>query len=441
MRLRSLAPALCLSACIGLTACATGTPAEHAASRYAAQQMAAAPVHGNLPDYSLPPAKLAQARHLGSLRTSLHFGGEAWGILQLLLLLALGIVARMRDIATRISRNRWLQAYVFLLLFLLCRMLLDLPLNLYGHHLSLQYGLSIQRWPGWFADLGKGLVLEWLVGGLLLLLLFALIRKAPRRWWLVFWIASIPITLIGLYLSPILIDPLFNQFEPLALHHPDLVAQLEHMGVPASHQFLMKASAKVTTPNAYVTGLAGSKRVVVWDTSLTPGQSPSPEVLWTVGHECGHYALGHVLSGTLLTLAGLLPLLYLCYRFLAWTIARFGTRWRIPSQGDWSALAIILLAASLIDAATEPVSNTISRQFEHHADIYGQEAIHGLVPDPQSAIRYACDSDGLRILDDPNPSPFVEFWTYTHPATGRRAAFGKAYDPWAPGMEPKYFKK
>jgi Zn-dependent protease with chaperone function len=441
MSLRSFVLALCLLPCIGLSACASETPAEHAADLYAAQEMAAAPVNGNLPDYSLPPAQLTQAQHLASLRLRLYFGGEAWTILQLILLLALGVIAWMRDTALRITRNRWLQAYIFLLLFLVARALLNLPLNLYGHHLGLNYGLSIQSWPSWFADLGKGLVLEWLVGGLLLLLLFALIHNAPRRWWLVFWIATVPIVLAGLYLSPILIDPLFDHFEPLAQHHPDLVAQLEHMGVPANRQFLMKASAKVTTPNAYVTGLANSKRIVVWDTSLTPGQSPSPEVLWMVGHECGHYVLHHVLKGTLLTLAGLLPLLYLCYRFLTWAIRRFGARWRIASPSDWGALAIILLAASILNAITEPISNTISRQIEHHADIYGEEAIHGLVPDPQLAVKNACDSDGLRALEDPNPSPWVEFWTYNHPSTGRRAAFGNAYNPWAPGMEPRYFKK
>jgi STE24 endopeptidase len=439
--MRRFALALCLLACIGLAGCARQTPAERAANHYATQEMAASPSHSNLPDYGLPPAKLTQARRLGSLILRLHFGAEAWSILQIILLLTFGIIARMRDIAVRISRHRWLQAYLFVLLFLLCRALLNLPLNLYSHHLGLQFGLSIQPWPSWFADLGKSLLLEWIVGSLLVLLLFTLIRRAPRRWWLVFWIATIPITLLGLYCTPIFVDPLFNQFEPLALHHPELVAQLEHMGVPASHQFLMKASAKLTTPNAYVTGLAGSKRIVVWDTSLTPGQSPSPEVLWMVGHECGHYALGHVLKGTLLALAGSLPLLYLACLILTWTLARFGNRWRIPSQADWGALAIILLAVSLLNTLGEPIDNTISRNIEHHADIYGEEAIHGLVPDPQAAVKNACDSDGLRALDDPNPSPFAEFWTYNHPSTGRRAAFGKAYNPWAAGYGPKYFKK
>ena len=432
--------ALLLLLFLPLTACARETPAEHLANTYAAREMAAAPRHSNLPDYTLPPATLAKARHLASLRVTLHATAILWGLANLLLLLATGAVARMRNAALRLTRFRFLQAYAFLLFFLLARALLNLPLNLYGHHLAVAYGLSIQRWPSWAADLAKSLGLTWLIGGALVWLLFWIIGRFPRRWWLVFWAAAVPIALAGVYLSPLVVDPLFNQFEPLALHHPELVRQLEHMGVPANRQFLMKASAKVTTPNAYVTGLANSKRIVVWDTSLQANQPPTPEVLWMVGHECGHYVLNHVLTGTLLTLAGLLPLLYLGYLFLDAAIARYGPRWHIASQQDWAALALLLLAFSILSALTEPIENTVSRHIEHAADIYGQEAIHGLVPNPQLAVQQANATDGARALEDPNPGPLEEFWLYNHPATGRRAAFGKAYDPWAPGMAPKYFE-
>jgi STE24 endopeptidase len=424
-----------------LLGCTSETPAERAANTYAAQEMAVAPPHANLPDYALPPAALAKAQHLSTLRTRLHFAAETWAILQLFLLLSLGVIAWMRDRAAAVTRNPWLQAYLFLPLFLLARFLLNLPLNLYGHRLSLSYGFSVQRWPSWFADLAKNFALEWLIGGALLGLLFAILRHFPRRWWLIFWLAAVPITLLGVYAEPILVDPLFNHFEPLAAHHPDLSAQLAHMGVPPSRQFLMQASAKVTTPNAYVTGLLGSHRVVVWDTSLTPGQPPSPGVLWMVAHECGHYVLGHILIGTLLNLAGLLPLLWFSAIALRWTIHRFGPRWRILSPADLGAILLLVLIVSLIATIAEPLPNTISRHIEHNADVFGQEAIHGLVPDPQAAVQTENDADGLRTFDDPNPSPWIEFWTYNHPATGRRAAFGHAYNPWPPGLQPKYFKK
>jgi STE24 endopeptidase len=440
LHLRRAVLPLCLLVA-GVSGCARETAAEHAANVYAAQEMAAAPEGGNLPDYSLPPARLAAARQLAARRSALTFGGEAWSLLSMLLLLGCGGIAWMQRTALRLGRSRWLQCYGFVLLLLLARVLLNLPLSLYGHHLGLLFGLSIERWGPWCADLGKGVALEWMIASPLIMLLFWLIRMAPRRWWLVFWAALVPLTLLGLYLTPLVIDPLFNHFEPLAPTHPALAAQLERMGVPASHQFLMRASAKVTTPNAYVTGLGPSKRVVVWDTTLTPGKAPSPEVLWTVGHECGHYALGHVLRGTLLALAGMFALLWLIHIFSLAAIQRFGSRWGIHSQADWGALAVLLLALSLLSSASQPIQNAVSRNIEHNADIYGEEAIHTLVADPQQAVLQACDEDGALALEIPNPQPFVEFWTYDHPATGRRAAFGKAYNPWAPGMEPKFFPK
>jgi STE24 endopeptidase len=441
MLLRRLALLLCVGLPLLMGGCSRETSAERAANSYAAQEIAAAAPNGNLPDYSLPPEKLAEARHLMTLETALHFGGLGWSILQLVLLLGFGAIAWMRDRAVRVSRWVWVQAYAFMFLLLLARALLNLPLGIYGHHISLAYGFSVQGWASWLADLGKGFVLSWLLYGFFAVLLFWLIGRAPRLWWLAFWGAAIPIVLAGAYLQPILIDPLFYKFEPLALHHPDLSAQLEPMGVPQSRQFLMRASEKVTTPNAYVTGFGPSKRVVVWDTSFGPKQSISPGTLWMVGHECGHYALNHVRDGLLMALGALPLVLYIAYRLQQMMLARFGARWRIPSQHDWAALAVLLLAVVLIDAVQEPISNGISRKIEHNADIYGQEAIHGIVANPQMAAKGELDADGLRALDDPNPGTFVEFWMFTHPAVGRRAAFAAAYDPWRPGYVPKYFPR
>jgi STE24 endopeptidase len=446
MSLRRLALLLCLLLPLCAVGCAHETAAERKASLYARQEMNSVPRHDNLPDYALPSAALEKARQLSRIEAVLFFGGTLWGLAQLVLLLELGVVARLRDLAVARMQNRWMQAYLFLLLFLLARVVLNLPLSLYGHHLSLAYGFSIERWGAWLGDLAKSLAIEWIIGGALVMLLFFVIRRAPRRWWLLFWAALVPIVLAGTWLEPVVVDPLFNHFEPLAPEHPALAAELEHMGVPRDRQFLMLASQKVTTPNAYVTGIGSTKRVVVWDTSLDAHGTPTPEVLWMVGHECGHFAHHDVRNGVLMALGGLLPLLGLGYWLTRWMLARFGLRWRIPgtadhAQNDWAALAVLVLAFNLLATIAGPVENAISRQVEHNADIYGEEAIHGLVPDPQRATRTACDQDGLRTFDDPNPSPAAVFWMYNHPPTGFRAAFGWAYDPWAKGMEPKYFQR
>ena len=442
MRLHRLALALCLLLPAG--AHAAETPAEHAANVYAAQQMAAAPLHGNLPDYSLSPDKLAKSQHLVAIRETVHFASLIWGILSLFLLLALGIIAWMRDKAVNLHRNRWLQGYLFLLLFLIVNFIVSLPLDLYEQHMQLKYGFSVQSWPSYFGDAAKSFGLSWIIGGLVLMLLFWVIRKFPRRWWLVFWGASVPIVLFGIFALPYF-SPLFNKFEPLQLHNPELVARLEqvvekgHMNIPPDRMFLMKASEKVTTLNAYVTGFGASKRVVVWDTSLAKG-TPD-EVLLIFGHESGHYVLNHIVYGVIVSIVTMLVLLFLGYHFVQWAIAKFGARWRVPAQQDWAAFGVLLLAFSIFSAVLEPLQATFSRQDEHAADVYGQEAIHGLVADPQGVARAAFQVLGENSLSDPNPSPLYEFWTYDHPSIGRRASFGKAYDPWAPGMEPKYFKK
>ena len=421
---------------------ARATPAEHAAQTYAAQQIAAAAPLGNLRDYALPPADLAKSQHLYAVYTATHFVNEIWGILQLVLLLSLGAIAWMRDRALRLSRNRWLQGYSFFFLFLLAGFVLDLPLSLYEHHVSRGYGLSVQHWGSWFGDQAKSFALEWLVGGLVLMLLFWIIRTLPNRWWLVFWAFTLPLTLFGLFIMPY-VEPLFFHYEPLARTQPALVQRLEevarrgHMNIPPERMFLMQASTKLTTLNADVEGFGRSKRVVVWDTSV---QKFTPdEILFVFGHESGHYVLGHIVRGLWLGFAGSFALLYLGFRFVRWAIAHFGPRWRIAAQTDWGAFAVLMLAFTLLSAVLEPVSATISRVQEHAADVYGQEAIHGIVADPQMTARGAFDVLGATSLDNPNPGRFREFWTYDHPSIGRRAAFGRAYDPWAAGAAPKYF--
>jgi STE24 endopeptidase len=427
-----------------LAARASETPAERAADVYASHQLASQPLHANLPDYALSPASLIKSQHLNSIRLILHFGEELWSIAGLLLLLRFGIMARMRDAAVRLSPRRLLQSYTFVFLYLLADAVLSFPLSVYAYHMERVYGLSVQRWSGWFVDGLKSFGLTWLIGGLLVFLLFAIIRRFPRRWWLVFWVAAIPITLAAVFAVPY-VNLLFDHFEPLSLHHAELVSQLEqvvargHMNIPPDRMFLMKGSEKTTTMNAYVTGLGASKRVVVWDTSLTKG-TPD-EVLFIFGHESGHYVLHHIVEGVCFSFAGLLVSLYLGYRFVHWALTRYGVLWRIPAQTDWAALGVLLLAFSLLTLASEPIQSAISRHDEHAADIYGQEAIHGLVPDPQVTAQRTFDVLGASAYADPNPNRFYEFWAYSHPSIGRRAAFAHAYNPWAPGMQPKYFSR
>lgn len=399
------------------------------------------------PAYSLPPEKLRQAIDYSRARTLLGFAETGWGILSLFLLLSLGIAARLRDAAVSRSRNRWAQGFTFTFLILLVTTLLALPLEMIGHTLSVRYGQSVQHWPSWFGDQAKSFALSLLFGTLFVMLLFLVIRRSPTRWWFWFWIPAMLSVILGVFVTPVFIDPLFNKFEPLAQSNPALVDRLEQVvrrggiSIPPDRMFLMKASEKVTGLNAYVTGIGASKRVVVWDTSIA--KATPDEISFIFGHEMGHYVLNHIYS-TLLFLSVLLLLeFYLGYRGIRWLLARYGQRWRIPAQDDWAALVVLLLVLSVLSFLSEPIVNAYSRAHEHAADVYGQEAIHGIVPNPQITAQQSFQLLGEQSLTDPNPSPFVEFWTFSHPSVSSRAAFAAHYNPWdpnqPPGQHPQYF--
>jgi STE24 endopeptidase len=393
--------------------------------------------------YMLPPEKLEPARELFQARTMLHFVGEGWGILQLVLLLVLGVPARMRNIAENLTKSQRRQAFVFVFLFLLTITLLNAPLRVYGHRVAVAYGLSVQRWGSWAWDQVKGFLLTWLVASLLVMVLFWVIRKSPKHWWFWFWIPTMAGVLFGVFISPIVVDPLFNKFEPLQQRDPALVAELEKVvarsgvSLPPDRMFFMQASQKVTSLNAYVTGFGPSKRLVLWDTTIA---AATPDELSGVfGHELGHYALHHIVRGLLFTAGLLLVAFFLGQKMTEWLLSRFGGRWGIRSQNDLAFVAVLALVLNTLNFFSEPIDNAFSRSIEHAADVYGQEAIHGIVADPQATTQQGFQKLGEASLDDPTPHPFVNFWTSSHPSTAERAAFAAAYNPWIAGQHPKYF--
>lgn len=189
--------------------------------------------------------------------------------------------------------------------------------------------------------------------------------------------------------------------------------------------FEMKASEKVTSINAYVTGFGASKRVVVWDTTLQ--KLSTPEILTAFSHEMGHYVLGHVRNSLILAAVFGLLLLYAGFHVSLWLLRRWGARWYIRGLADWASLPALLLVASVFGFFAEPVANGYSRWQEHQADIYGLEIIRGIVPNPAAVAAHTFQVLGEEGLDEPDPNPFIEFWTYSHPSISERVAFSSSY--------------
>ncbi len=399
---------------------------------------------GGLLHYTLPADKLAQAYALYRIDVSLYFVTTLYVFVVLWLMLRTRYGVHLRDFAERVSRFWLVRAAVVIALFSLTLELLQLPFSLYRHHISLEYGLSVQQWGSWFGDWGKGLVLSLVVSTALGWVLYGLLRGSPRRWWFYFWLATIPLILFAIFVEPILIDPLFNKFEPLTNHHPELVEQIERvvhragLEIPPSRMFEMKASEKTNELNAYVTGFGSSKRVVVWDTTMR--HMTTPQTMFVFGHEMGHYVLGHLMKGFVITVALLLAFFYISYRIANWLMRRNGNAWGLRGLSDFASAPMLLLIFYVLSFVSEPMSNAISRHFEHEADIYGLEVTHNLVADSGRNAAESFQILGERSLDYPYVGKFAEIWLWSHPTIADREVFAQTYNPWAEGKQPQFVK-
>jgi Zn-dependent protease with chaperone function len=409
-----------------------------------ATQSATTPQADGLLHYTLPPDKLAQAYVLYRIDVSLYLVTTIYLFAVLYFMLRGRFAARLHDAAERVSRRWLVRAAMVICGFLITLEVLQLPFEMYQHHIRLVYGLSVQQWGSWFSDWSKGLGLSLVAGVIMGWVLYAVLRRSPRRWWFYFWLATIPFVLFTVFIAPIWIDPLFNKFEPLTNNHADLVDQIERvvqragLNIARSRMFEMKASEKTTELNAYVTGFGASKRVVVWDTTMR--HLDTPQTLFVFGHEMGHYVLGHVVKGIVFSLATMLVLFYVAFRLANGLVARYGERWDIRDLSDFASAPLLLLLLSALTFLGTPVFNGFSRHIEHEADIYGLEVTHGLVADPQRSAALSFQIMGERSLDYPYVGKSAEFWLWSHPTIADREIFVQTYNPWPEGKQPEFVK-
>jgi len=394
--------------------------------------------------YTLPPDLYRKARNRGRIGFATRIIGFFYGLFVLWFILGRKLSAKYRDWAERISRRRFLQALVFTPLLVLTIGVLQLPIDIFQESVSKLYKISVQSWPSWTADWAKAQLLVIIIGSLLVRILYAVIHRSPRRWWLYFWMISLPLLLCGIFISPYVIDPLFNKYEPLSTKAPELVPELQRVTrragqeVSPERMFWMKASDKTIATNASVNGFGASKRIIIWDTTLA--QETTDEVLTDFGHEMGHYVLGHLWKGFLFLAAMLFVLFYLGYRSIGSLLARSGPAWGVRSLDDWASLPALLLLLTVFGFAAGAIGNTFSRYQEHQADIYSLEVTHGIVPDPGQAFARSFQIYGETVLVDPDPHSVNVFLFFDHPTIADRIHLGVTYDPWSKGESPQFVK-
>jgi Zn-dependent protease with chaperone function len=412
-------------------------PAQVTPNSEAAQEASPTITH-----YQLPPDKLQKAYGLYVINGILFFVAAVYGLAVILLFLWRCWMVKFRDLAERASSNSFLQALIAVPLFAVAMSILTLPLGLYGHYVSRAYGISVQDWGSWFRDWAVQLLLVMVLSAILGWILYAVIRRSPRRWWLYFWLALLPIAAFLTFIAPVAIDPLFSHYEALQPKNPELVVQLERVvarsgiQIPASRMYEMKASDKLTGSNAYVTGFGATKRVVVWDTAIQ--KFTVPQIMFVFGHEIGHYVLGHVVKGFVFAMAVFLVLFYLSYRLAGWMYQRWGADWGIRRLDDWSSIPLLWLAISVTVFVSGPLLNAFSRHLEHQADQYGLEVVHGMYPESGQIAAQSFQILGEEWLEYPNVSPLAVFLAWDHPPIGSRIQFALTYEPWTNGDLPKF---
>jgi Zn-dependent protease with chaperone function len=353
-------------------------------------------------------------------------GNVIWAVEQLLgfgvpaILLFSGLSARLRTFARRVTGRRFYPTLVvYLTLLSLLLFVVELPMSYYvGYLREHAYGLSTQRLGKWFGDQAKGLAIGVVVAAVTLWAPYLLLARSPRRWWLWTGLLALPFFVLSLLVAPIWIAPLFNKFGPMqdrALE-AQVLALAERAGVEGARVFQVDKSVDTSKVNAYVTGVGRTKRIVLWDTllrRLTPSQT-----LFVVGHEIGHYVLGHVWISILFSSGLVMAGLYGVHRTAGLLLGRYADRFGFDRLSDVASAPLLMLLLSVFSFAITPAALAFSRYHERQADRFGLE----LTRDCRAAASafIALQQQNLAV---PRPGRLYKFFRASHPPIGERVDF------------------
>lgn len=339
---------------------------------------------------------------------------ELWGALLsaaiLLFLLHGGWSRRIRDWAERRSRRDTIRSYLYYVVFTLIVSVLSFPLTLYaGFIREHAYALSTQSFGGWLRDQLVGLAVSLVLGGLAVSALYAVFRRFPRRWPVIGSIVGLGFVVLTVVISPVFLEPLFNRFTPLTdARIRDPILRMAHAnGIAVDRVYVQDASRQTTRISAHVSGLLGTQRIVLNDNLLR--RATLPEIEAVMGHEMGHYVLGHMyqflIFFTLIILAGFA----LLRSVFDWAVGRWGERWGVRGIADPAGLPLLMLILSVYLTVLTPVLNSYVRGSESAADAFGLNAAR----QPDGFAQIALKLAEYRKLD---PGPLEELLLFDHPS-------------------------
>ncbi|MGE8079573.1 M48 family metallopeptidase [Peribacillus loiseleuriae] len=324
-----------------------------------------------------------------------------------------------------LSQTKWkiAQNAIYLFWLSLLSYVVVFPLNYYRYTLSKSYGISTQSFSSWMKD---GVIEFWVDFGTMILIvsvLYWLMKKSAKKWWLYAWFLTIPFSLFIMFVQPVVIDPLYNDFYPLK--NKELETKILDMAnkanIPSEHVYEVNMAEKTNALNAYVTGIGSNSRIVLWDTTLS--RLNDQEILFIMAHEMGHYVEKHIYIGIAgylgLTLVGL----WLTAKLMNYFVRRYGKVLNISEVCSIRSLPLFLLITSVLLFASSPLSNYVSRYQESRADRYAIE----MTQDKDAAISSFQELTRAG-LSQVNPPLLVKWFRYTHPSMLERISTLDQYD-------------
>ncbi len=382
-------------------------------------------------DTNLDPNRQEQAKIYARIRRKLLLVDLILGALYILIWLLTGWSTALRNFLMTFTSNQWLLVPAFALVLGGIYFIIDLPLSYYSEFvLPHRFDTSNQTLKSWIMDLLKGLLLSAVIGGVLIEIVYWVLRAAPMTWWL--WTAGILLIFNVLLsnLAPILIMPLFNKFVPLGEENADLIERLTrlaeraHARVRGVYKFDMSSRTKAA--NAALTGMGNTRRIILGDTLLN--EFSSDEIETVLAHELGHHVHKDIPLligfGTLITTLGL----YLASLGLNWGAHLIG----LTGSADVAGMPLFALTLGAFGLITMPLQNGISRWRERKADEYALFATGNGVAFASALTRLANQN-----LAEADPDPLVEFFLYSHPALSKRIQMAQNSAQNHPQVQPQ----
>lgn len=358
----------------------------------------------------LNPRELMLSEEYSKIRNLLFFLSTPLEWLIYFLILLLGLSRAFKRSAEVSSKYRLIQIAVYLVWLSLFSYLATFPLSYISYVLSKNFHISTQTFPSWMKD---EVIDFWINYGTMLIIVpvvYWLMRKSKKRWWLYAWLLSIPFTLFMMFIQPVVIDPLYNHFYPLKNKglETKILTMANKAHIPAKHVFEVDMSDKTNSMNAYVTGIGSNARIVLWDTTLN--KLSNNQILFIMAHEMCHYVEKHIYFGIAAYLFLSFFGLYFVFRIMRWSIMRWGKELKISDMADIRSLPLFLMIVSMLLFAVSPLTNLMSRYEETRADQY---AIN-MTKNPNAAIAsfQKLTRSGLSQV---NPPMLVEIFRYDHP--------------------------